>query len=128
MSDMSLVVKQGSLADMESALGAAHDAIVKQVHDVLEQVNARIQGWDPATASRAAEMDYQRRLGDGVEATVRKRTGRCVLITRAQPGLAKDVPLYRALLRDRDGDLGVYLDPQTSGSVAPGDAVELLDG
>jgi uncharacterized protein YcbX len=68
------------------------------------------------------------RIGDGLEATVRKRTGRCVLITRAQPGLPKDVPLYRDLLRDRSGDLGVYLDPQTSGSVAPGDAVELLDG
>ena len=35
MSDLSLVVKQGSLADMESALSTAHDAIVKQVHDVL---------------------------------------------------------------------------------------------
>ena len=66
MSDLSLVVKQGSLSDMESALSTAHDAIVKQVHDVLEQVNSRIQGWDPSTASRAAEMDYQRRLAEGV--------------------------------------------------------------
>ena len=67
------------------------------------------------------------RIGDGVEATVRKRTGRCVLITRAQPGLAKDVPLYRQLLRDRDGDLGVYVDARTTGTVAPGDPVELVD-
>jgi hypothetical protein len=67
VSDFSLVVKQGSLSDMESALGTAHDAIVKQVADVLEQVNSRIQGWDPSTTSRAAEMDYQRRLTDGVE-------------------------------------------------------------
>ena len=68
------------------------------------------------------------RFGDGVEASVRKRTGRCVLIARPQPGLAKDVPLYRDLLRDREGDLGVYLDAQTAGTVAPGDPVELLDG
>ena len=67
------------------------------------------------------------RFGDGVEAQVRKRTGRCVLITRPQPGLAKDVPLYRALLRDRHGDLGVYVDARTSGTVAPGDPVELVD-
>lgn len=67
MSDLSLMVKQGSLSDMESALSTAHDAIVKQVQDVLEQVNSRIQGWDPSTASRAAEMDYQRRLTAGVE-------------------------------------------------------------
>lgn len=67
------------------------------------------------------------RFGDGVEATVRKRTGRCVLITRPQPGLPKDVPLYRDLLRERDGDLGVYIDARTAGTVAPGDPVELVD-
>jgi uncharacterized protein YukE len=64
---MSLVVKQAALSDMENAMTAAHDDIVKQVHDVLEQVNSRIQGWSPSTASRAAEMDYQRRLSEGVE-------------------------------------------------------------
>ena len=67
------------------------------------------------------------RFGQGVEATVRKRTGRCVLITRAQPGLPKDVPLYRELVRARQGDLGVYVDARTSGTVAPGDPVELVD-
>ncbi len=67
MSDLSLVVKQGSLSDMENALTSAHDDIVAQVKDVLEQVNSRIQGWSPSTVSRAAEMDYQRRLDAGVE-------------------------------------------------------------
>ena len=67
------------------------------------------------------------RIGEGVEATVRKRTGRCVLITRAQPGLAKDVSLYRSLVRDRGGDLGVYVDARTAGTVAAGDPVELVD-
>ena len=68
------------------------------------------------------------RFGDGVEVTVRKRTGRCVLITRPQPGIAKDVTLYRDLLRQRDGDLGIYVDAQNEGTVTPGDPVELLDG
>ena len=67
------------------------------------------------------------RLGEGVEATVRKRTGRCVLITRAQPGLEKDVALYRSLRREREGDLGVYVDARTTGTVAAGDPVELVD-
>ena len=67
MSGMTLVVKQGSLSDMESAMTTAHDEIVSQVKDVLEQVNSRIQGWDPSTASRTAEIDYQRRLEQGVE-------------------------------------------------------------
>lgn len=64
---MSLVVKQASLAEMESAMTAAHDDVVKTVQDALDRVNAKIQGWDPSTASRAAEMDFQRRLTAGVE-------------------------------------------------------------
>ncbi|HUP86920.1 MAG TPA: MOSC N-terminal beta barrel domain-containing protein [Acidimicrobiales bacterium] len=67
------------------------------------------------------------RLGGGVEATVRKRTSRCVLVTRAQPGLPKDSDIHRALVRDRGGDLGVYLDPQTEGRLSTGDPVELLE-
>ena len=66
MSDLSLVVKQASLAGMGEALGSAHDDIVERIRTLLEQVDAKITGWDPATASRAAEMDYQRRLQDGV--------------------------------------------------------------
>lgn len=66
MSDASLVVKQAQLSEMEAAMTAAHDEIVEQIRSVLDQVNSRIQGWNPATASRAAEMDYQRRLNDGV--------------------------------------------------------------
>ena len=66
------------------------------------------------------------RIGD-VEATVRKRTGRCVLITREQPGLPKASGLLRDLNRERAGDLGVYADPKTEGTVGVGDPVELLD-
>lgn len=54
------------------------------------------------------------RLGgdEGVEASVRKRTSRCVLVTKPQPGLAQDSAVFRALVRERGGDLGVYVDPQ----------------
>jgi hypothetical protein len=68
------------------------------------------------------------RIGDTLEATVRKRTGRCVLTTRAQPGIERDLDVLRTLNRTRGGDLGVYLDPQNEGVVAPGDEVHLLDG
>lgn len=67
MSEVSLVVRQSSLSEMEAALTAAHDEIVEQIGSLLSQVDGRIQGWSPSTASRAAEMDYQRRLRDGVE-------------------------------------------------------------
>lgn len=67
MSEISLVVKQASLTAMEQAMTTAHDAITQEVTDLLTQVNARIEGWDPSTASRTAEIDYQRRLSEGVE-------------------------------------------------------------
>lgn len=71
MSEISLVVKQASLAEMEQAMTAAHEAITSQIKDLLTRVNGRIDGWDPSTASRAAEIDYQRRLSDGVERLAR---------------------------------------------------------
>jgi hypothetical protein len=73
VSDMSLVVKQTSLSDMEAALTTAHDEITEQIRSVLEQVNARIVDWSPSTASRAAEIDYQRRLRDGVDRLARAK-------------------------------------------------------
>lgn len=63
------------------------------------------------------------RLGGELDVAVRKRTGRCVLITRPQPGLPRDSGLLRDLVRRRDGDLGIYVDPQGTGKVAAGDAV-----
>jgi len=67
VSDMSLVVKQASLAEMGAAMTAAHDDIVAKIDETLTSVNSTIAGWSPTTASRAAEMDYQRRLKEGVE-------------------------------------------------------------
>ena len=71
-------------------------------------------------------VDRRLRVGDVLEATVRKRTGRCVLVTKPQPGLPKDSSVLRDLVRTRNGDLGIYVDPQTIGPVAPGDAVAVV--
>ena len=64
------------------------------------------------------------RLGgdEGVTASVRKRTARCVLITKPQPGLPQDSSVFRDLVRERAGELGVYLDPQADleGRIGPG--------
>ena len=70
-------------------------------------------------------VDRRLRVGGELEVTVRKRTGRCVLVTKPQPGLPKDSAVLRDLVRTRNGDLGIYIDPQTSGTVAPGDAVDV---
>jgi uncharacterized protein YcbX len=69
-------------------------------------------------------VDGHLRLG-GVTGHVRKRTSRCVMTARAQPGLGHDSRIYRSLLEARDGDLGVYVDPTEAGTLAAGDAVEV---
>jgi uncharacterized protein YcbX len=53
---------------------------------------------------------------------VRKRCRRCVMVTRAQPGLAQDRSRLRRL-GPRDGHLGVYLRVAGTGEVREGDEV-----
>lgn len=60
-----------------------------------------------------------------IEATVRKATVRCCLVVQEQPGLARDSQIFRSLVREHDGNLGVYADPVSSGSVDVGDLVRL---
>ena len=64
-------------------------------------------------------------LGD-VPALVRKRTERCVLTTRAQPGLDRDLQIYRSLVKSNHANLGIYLVPQAGGTMAVGDIVKVL--
>jgi uncharacterized protein len=55
----------------------------------------------------------------------RSRCVRCTMVTRAQPGLAKDVDIYKTLARTHGGDGGVWSSIETTGSVAEGDHVSL---
>ena len=82
MSGRGLVVRFGDLEAMEQAMTAAHEQILAQVSAVLDDVNAQITGWSASTASRAAEMDHQRRLRDGVESL-------CQALDRVRAALAE---------------------------------------
>jgi uncharacterized protein YcbX len=59
-----------------------------------------------------------------VPALVRKRTERCVLTTRSQPGLDRDLEIYRSLKQSNHANLGIYLVPQAAGTIAVGDIVK----
>lgn len=61
----------------------------------------------------------------GVTVSVRKTTPRCVLVSKPQPGLAHDSAVFRELVREREGNLGVYIDAADEGVVSVGDPVEL---
>lgn len=50
-------------------------------------------------------------------------TVRCAMITRTQPGLAKDADIARALQRDHDLNLGLYCAISRPGTIRVGDEV-----
>jgi uncharacterized protein YcbX len=50
---------------------------------------------------------------------------RCTMVTRDQPGLERDLDIYKALSRHHDGTLGVWTQVQTPGTVHVGDLVDV---
>ena len=67
MSDRGLVVHQGSLSTLETALADATTAITTQITELLEQVESLTPGWDESSESHMAQLDYQQKLRDGVQ-------------------------------------------------------------
>jgi uncharacterized protein YukE len=67
MSERSLVVHEGSLSTMETALADATTAITTQINDLLDEVEKLTPGWDETSDSHAAHLEHQQKLRDGVE-------------------------------------------------------------
>lgn len=67
MSERSLVVHQGSLSSIETAMGNATTEITRQIKDLLEQVERLTPGWETSSESHAANLAHQQKLRDGVE-------------------------------------------------------------
>jgi uncharacterized protein len=53
-----------------------------------------------------------------------KRVDRCVMVTRAQPGIDRDLDVLKSIIRDHDGDLGIGAIVIEPGVVQVGDLVE----
>lgn len=62
----------------------------------------------------------------GAELTVVAPTVRCVMTTRAQPGLPRDLEIVKAVNRDHESNLGVYAVVSDPGPVAVGDPVAVV--
>ena len=67
MSARGLIVHQGSLSTLETALADATTAITTQVDELLERVESLTPGWDESSDSHAAHLEHQQRLRDGVQ-------------------------------------------------------------
>jgi uncharacterized protein YcbX len=62
----------------------------------------------------------------GARLTVEKPIDRCVMVTRPQPGLPRDLDVLRAINRDRDTTLAVGALVRTPGPVAVGDELRTV--
>ncbi len=91
--------------------------------------------WEPrrfranVVVSGAGEMDLsgcRLRFGS-VEVRAPKVIDRCVMVTRAQPGIDRDLEVLRTINRASGGNLGLSLLVDTPGWASVGDAVHLLD-
>ena len=67
MSERGLVVHQGSLSTIETALADATTAISTQINELLEQVETLTPGWDETSDSHMSHLEHQQKLRDGVE-------------------------------------------------------------
>jgi uncharacterized protein YukE len=67
MSERGLVVHQGSLSAMETAMGEATTRITEQIDALLTQAESLTPGWDESSDSHIAHLAYQQKLRDGVE-------------------------------------------------------------
>jgi hypothetical protein len=67
-----------------------------------------------------------RRLGVGSTQLIpRRRCIRCTMVNRSQPGLDRDVNIYKALHRTHGGEAGMWSEVERPGTIAEGDVVEI---
>lgn len=67
MSERGLVVHQGSLSTMETALADATTSITQQVNDLLDEAERLTPGWDETSESHIAHLEHQLKMRDGVK-------------------------------------------------------------
>lgn len=68
----------------------------------------------------------ERRLSAGTAQLVpRRRCIRCTMVNRAQPGLERDVDVYKTLHRTHGGEAGMWTQVVQAGAISEGDSVQV---
>ena len=80
---------------------------------------------EPGPFPEQAWIGRRVRIGDA-ELKIQSTCVRCVMTTHGFADLPKDPRIMRALVREAEGNLGVYATIEVPGSVKAGDAVSLL--
>lgn len=116
----------------EGPAGVFHDSTRTRVSIIAEHA---LGEWDVRrfrpniVVSEGDERDLvgrSIRIGD-VLLDVVKEIDRCVMVTRPQPGLDRDLDVLRAVARDRSGNLGVGSLVTQPGTIAIDDTVDIVD-
>lgn len=72
----------------------------------------------------SGEDDLSGDLGIGsVTLSLRKPIDRCVMVTRAQPGIERDLTVLKRVIAERDNQMGVGAVVATPGTISTGDEV-----
>jgi hypothetical protein len=89
-----------------------------------------LRDWDPRrfrinlVLDEAGDDELTGEVSVGaVTLSVRKPIERCVMVTRAQPGIERDLQVLKTIIRERDNKLGVGATVTRSGQIAIGDDV-----
>ncbi len=67
MSERGLVVHQGALSTLETALGDATTSVTEQIDSLLQEAERLTPGWDESSESHIAHLEHQQKLRDGVK-------------------------------------------------------------
>ncbi|MDJ0769941.1 MAG: MOSC N-terminal beta barrel domain-containing protein [Ilumatobacter sp.] len=59
--------------------------------------------------------------------SIRKPIDRCIMISRAQPGIDKDLSVLKRVIKERDNKLGIGAVVTSPGAIAVGDVVSGID-
>jgi uncharacterized protein YcbX len=112
----------------ESSLRAMHERAPESRFDA-RRFRPNLLVSDVASSEPFPEQEWRGRrvqLGEAVlQITV--ECPRCVMVTHGFDDLPKDPAVMRSLVREADGNLGVYATVETPGRVKVGDALELID-
>lgn len=85
--------------------------------------NLVVDGNGMAEGEEDSWVEHGLTVGQHVRLDVRKQIDRCIMVTRAQPGLPRDLEVIRRLVRERDKLLGIGALVASQGRVAVGDPV-----
>lgn len=120
----------GEWIGWEGPDGSFHDSTKTRVSLVSQQT---MRSWDQGRfrmnvitdgSDEEALVGGEVQVGDGgAVLTVLKEVDRCIMVTRPQPGLDRDLDVLKAINAERGGNLGIGANVVSGGSVSVSDTI-----